>query len=262
MHSRQVLAAMAAGAALTAHASTYSDLYYDPQQPGSGVSVVQQLETAFITLYTYGADGRPTWLVASDARVIAYASPGGLPVFSGTLYKTEGSYHGGPYEPSKSKVIPVGTVSVEALDRDRLRLHYTAEGVSVVREVQRYTFAQPVELANYVAQASLRQVHAGQPFATLQVQADLLVHLDSETGIGFLRADDQLGRRCEYRGPFALGGKLARVTGTYTSDRGDQPAGTFELTDLEFTAHGFTAYLRTATGSGDSQYGRIAGLLR
>ena len=262
MTFRQVLAASAAGAALAAHASTYTDLYYDPQQPGSGMSLVQQSETAFITLFTYGADGKPTWLVAVDAPVIAYASPGALPVFSGTLYKTEGSYHGGPYDASRSKAVPVGQLGVEALDRDRVRVHYTADGVTVVRELRRYTFAQPVDLANYVAQASLRQVHAGQPFGTLQVQADLLVHLDAGTGIGFLRADDQLGRRCEYRGPYQFAGKLARVTGTYTCDRGDQPSGTFELADLEFTAHGFTAYLKTAAGNGDGQYGRLAGLLR
>lgn len=260
MTFRQVLAAAAAGAALTAHASNYSDLYYDPQQPGSGVSVVQQLETAFVTIYGFGPDGKPTWFVASDAPVIAYSTPGALPVFSGPLYKAEGSYHGGPYDASKSKMTQVGTLSLEALDRDRLRVHYTADGVSVVREVRRYTFAQEIDLANYVAQASLRQVRAGQPFGTLYLQADLLVHLDPATGIGFLRADDSLGHRCEYRGPYAISGKLARVSGTYTCNGGDQPAGTFELTDLEFTTHGFTGYLRTAVGNGDSQYGRLAGL--
>lgn len=260
MAFRQALAASAAAAALCANASTYSDLYYDPQQPGSGVSVVQQLETAFVTVYGYGADGKPTWFVASDAQVVAYRTPGALPVFSGTLYKAEGSFHGGPYDPSRSKMTPVGTLSLEALDRDRLRVHYTADGVTVVRDVRRYTFAQEIDLANYVAQASLRQVRAGQPFGTLYLQADLLVHLDPETGLGFLRADDSLGRRCEYRGPYQLSGKLARVSGTYACDGGDQPAGTFELTDLEFTTHGFTGYLRTAVGNGDSQYGRLAGL--
>ena len=260
MAFRQLLAAAAAGAALGAHASNYSDLYYDPQQPGSGVSVVHQLETAFVTIYGYGPDGKPTWFVASDAQVVAYGTPGALPVFSGTLYKAEGSYHGGPYDASKSKVTPVGTLSLEALDRERLRVHYTADGVTVVREVRRYTFAQEIELANYAAQASLRQVHAGQPFGTLSLQADLLVHLDSGTGMGFLRADDQLGRRCEYRGPYQLSGKLTRVSGTYTCNGGDQPAGTFELTDLEFTAHGFTGYLKTSAANGDGQYGRLAGV--
>src|SRR4051812_24900445 len=191
MPLRSFFAAVAASAALAAQASTYSDLWYDPQQPGSAVNVVQQLETAFITVYSYGADGKPMWLVASDARIIAYAEPGALPVFTGTLYRTEGSFHGAPYDPSRSRVVPVGELSLEVLDRNRLRVHYTADGTSVVRELRRYTFAQPIELSNYVAQFNLRQVVAGRPIGTLYVQADVLVHLDSATSTGFMRADDQ-----------------------------------------------------------------------
>jgi hypothetical protein len=260
MNFRLFFAAAAASAALSAHASTYSDLWYDPQQPGSAVNVVQQLETAFVTVYSYGPDGRPTWLVASDARITAYSEPGAFPIFHGTLYRTEGSFHGGAYDPARSKVVPVGELSLEVLDRNRLRVYYTAEGTSVVRELRRYTFAQPIELSHYVAQFNLRQVRAGQPFGTLYVQADVLVHLDSGTGTGFLRADDQLGRRCEYRGPYEVTGKLVHFSGAYTCDRGDQPSGTFEMTDLEFTAHGLTGYLRTSAPTGDGQYGRLGGL--
>ena len=257
MAFRLLAAAWAACASLCAHASTYSDLWYDPQQPGWGVSVVQQLETAFVTLYTYGPDGRPTWFVASDARIVSLSNPGAYPTFEGTLYRTEGSFHAGPWDAAKSKVVPVGTLYAEVVAKDRMRVHYSVDGVSLVKEVRRYAFAQPIELVTYVGQMMLRQVRASQPFGTLYVQADMLVHLDSESGVGFLRADDQLGRRCEYRGPYELQGKLVRMSGTYTCDKGDQPGGTFELSDLEFTAHGVTGYLRTASGA-DSQYGRMA----
>ena len=254
------LAAAAALASFAACAGTYTDLWFDPQQPGWGVSVVQQSETAFVTLYVYGADGKPTWYVASDARVIAYSEPGAFPIFSGTLYRTEGSYHAGPYDPTASKLVPVGDLQLEVTAKDRMRVHYTAEGARVVKEVRRYSFAQPIELANYVGQFNLRQARDGTPFGTLYVQADVLAHFNSESGQGFMRVDDQLGRRCEYRGPYELTGKLIRFSGAYTCDRGDTLAGTFEISDVEVTANGMTGYLRATSGT-HTQFGRFAALL-
>lgn len=260
MSMRRFIAAAALAAAAThSQAGNYSDLWFNPQEPGWGVQVTEQVETAFVTFYTYGADGKPTWFVASDAQVIAYSGAGGFPLYSGTLYKTEGTFHGQPYQPGASRVIPVGTLQLEVLGKDRMRVHYTAEGVSGVKEVQRLAVAQPVELANYSAKLALRQVRAGQPFGTLELQSEVLLHLNAETGQGYLRADDQLGRRCEFRGPYQVTGKLVRMTGAYECNAGDQRAGTFELSDVEVTAHGFTGYMRTASGS-DSQYGRMAAI--
>lgn len=254
-----LLAALAATlASFAASAGTYSDIWFNPQQPGWGVNVVQQSETAFVTLYVYGPDGKPTWYVASDAQVIAYA--GAFPVFRGALYRTEGSFHGGAYDPAASKLTAVGELYLETLDKDRMRVHYTAEGVSAVKEVRRYSFAQPIELANYVGQFNLRQARNGAPFGTLYVQADVLAHFNSENGQGFMRVDDQLGRRCEYRGPYELTGKLIRFTGSYTCNNGDTLAGTFDMSDVEVTAHGMTGYLRTTSGT-HTQFGRFAALL-
>jgi hypothetical protein len=75
-----------------------------------------------------------------------------------------------------------------------------------------------------------------------------------------MRVDDQLGRRCDYRGPYQQTGKLIRFSGDYTCTTGDTLAGTFEVTDLEVTANGITGYLRASSGT-HTQYGRFAALL-
>ncbi|HUP30147.1 MAG TPA: hypothetical protein VM122_08250 [Usitatibacter sp.] len=258
---RNTLATLAAAlAAFAAHAGTYSDIWFNPQQPGWGVSIVQQLETAFVTLYVHGPDGKPTWYVASDANVVAYSQPGAFPIFRGTLYRAEGSWHGSPYDAGAAKVIPVGEVSLEALAKDRIRVHYTAEGVTATKEVTRFSFQQPMDLGNFVAQFNLRQARDGIPFGTLYVQADMLLHFNPETGQGFARVDDQLGRRCEYRGPYQQSGKLIRFGGGYTCSSGDTLAGTFEMSDVEITANGMTGYLRATSGT-HTQYGRFAAIL-
>lgn len=229
--------------ALPARAGQFTDLWYNPQQSGWGMNVVQQLETAFVTLFVYGPDGKPTWYVAPDAHVIAYTS-GGLPLFSGPLYKTEGPWHGGPFDPTKVKVTPVGSISLEALAADRMRVHYSAEGAAnIVREVVRQTWQVPMVAANYAAQFILRQANPGQaPYGTHVYQADVLVHFDAEA---FIRVDDPLGVRCEFRGPYTQTGKLAQVSGSFNCNAGDSTEGSFEITDFEVTDHGVTGYLRT-----------------
>jgi hypothetical protein len=252
-------AALAFFAAFAAHAGTFSDIWFNPQEPGWGVSIVQQSDTAFVTLYVYGPDGKPTWYVATEARITAYGA-GALPLFAGTLYRTEGSWHAGPYDPARAKLVAVGEVQLETLAKDRMRVHYTVDGVSLAKEITRFGFSQPIELGNYVAQFNLRQARAGAPFGMLYVQADMLVHFDSQTGRGYVRADDQLGRRCEYRGPYQLTGKLIRFSGDFTCSSGDAQAGSFEMTDVEVTANGITGYLRATSGT-HTQYGRFAALL-
>jgi len=260
---KRIGAAVAACVALGVHAN-YTDLWYNPQESGWGANVVQQLETAFVTLFVYGPDGAPTWYVASEARVIAYM-PGALPLFTGTLYRTRGPWHGGPFDASKVSVQPVGTVWLEALAKDRLRITYDAEGSHVVREVVRQTWELPIAGGNYVGSFNLRQaaVSTGTPFGTLQFHADMLLHVDGEGG-AFLRADDSLGRRCEYRGAHRQTGKLATVNGDFACGAGangvEGMSGRFEITDFEVTSHGVTGYLRT-TSPTLTQYGRFGGVL-
>jgi hypothetical protein len=242
--------------ALPARAGQFSDLWFNPQESGWGMNVVQQLDTAFVTLFVYGPDGKPTWYVAPAVEVIAYSSGGGLPVFAGALYKTEGPYHAGPFDPSKVKATVVGSISLEALALDRVRVYYRAEGSpEIVREVVRQTWQAPVLASNYAAQFVLRQAHPGQPpYGTRVYQGDMLVHFDQEA---FIRVDDHLGVRCEYRGPYQQSGKIARVTGSFTCDGGDSPAGSFEITELEVTQHGVSGYLRTSSAQ-TSAWGRFA----
>jgi len=252
-------AAAALCACLPATAGQYSDLWWNPKESGWGVNVVQQLETAFVTLFVYDADGRPTWYVAPAASVYAYAA-GGLPQFRGALYRTRGPWHGGPFDPKRVEVAPAGEVYLEVLEKNRMRVYYTADGVAVSKEVVRQTWDQPVVAGNYVGQFALRQVRpeAGAPFGVRDFPGDVLVHFDG--GQGFMRVDDPL-RRCEYRGAYETTGKLIRFTGAYTCSAGDGAEGTFTVEDLEISANGLTGYLRTWSG-GLNQYGRFAALMR
>ena len=250
-------AALLAAAAHSASAGQYSDLWWNPQESGWGVNVVQQVETAFVTLFVYDTDGKPTWYVAPAARITHYGTAG--PLFSGTLYRTRGPWHGGPFDPAKVQAVAVGDVDLEVLAKDRMRVHYRADGAVVAKEVVRQTWEQPVIGAFYAGQFALRQVApGGPPVGTRDYPGDVLVHFDS--GVGLMRVDDPL-RRCEYRGPYQTTGKYIRFSGNYACSSGDGAQGTFEVNELEVSANGLTGYLRTWAGD-VNQFGRFAAVLR
>jgi hypothetical protein len=91
MPFRNILAALVAAASLHAAAGEYTDLWWNPQESGWGANIVQQGETAFVTLFVYGPDGEPTWYVAPAARTFAFDASG-RPALRGTLYRTKGPW--------------------------------------------------------------------------------------------------------------------------------------------------------------------------
>lgn len=253
---RCIAAAAAAFFASAAHAGSYTDIWFDPQQPGWGVSIVHQDENAFATLFLYGPDGRPTWYVASDAHAIAFSGIDGSPLFHGTLYKTEGSWFGAPFDAARSRTTPVGELYLEARGKDRIRLEYTADGVSGARIIQRFSFEQPIVSGGFEAQWRLQQARAGQRIGILLLNGELLMQfLDGQAEVTVL---DQFGRTCVLRGPYTLAGKLVNASGTYSCNKGETLAGTFALSDVEATAHGVTGFLRLE-GDGLVQAGTFAG---
>jgi hypothetical protein len=232
--------------------SDYSDLWWNPQESGWGMNIAQQGETAFVTLFVYGPDGKPTWYFASDARVFALDASGN-PAFRGTLYKANGPWLGGPFDPANVAIQPVGQLVIEPRADARLNLSYSAEGVSVSKDVVRNTFSAPEIGTTYLGSFSLREaVPGGTPYGTVQYSGEVLVQLAGD--LAFMRAETPAGR-CEYRGKRTPMGKYARIEGEFSCTNGE--AGTYDIAEFEVTQHGFSGYLRTFSAS-TNQYGRFA----
>ncbi|HET9470218.1 MAG TPA: hypothetical protein VFO24_03875, partial [Usitatibacter sp.] len=100
-------------AAPPAHATTYStdftDLWFNPNESGWGVNVIQQYNTLFATMFIYGTDTAPRWFVAPDVE----PSPAGSQnVFTGQLYQTTGpSFTATSFDPNAVTKTVVGTVT-------------------------------------------------------------------------------------------------------------------------------------------------------
>ena len=100
-------------------------LWWHPAEPGWGITLNHQDNTLFATLFIYGDDGTPTWLVAPDARWDGVA-------FTGTLYRTAGSpFDRMPWQ-GMTGADPVGdiTLTFSGPDKGTVRYSYQVGGVA------------------------------------------------------------------------------------------------------------------------------------
>jgi hypothetical protein len=233
------------------HAANLTDLWWVPAESGWGVNVVQQEETAVVTLHVYDADRRPMWLTGIAS---VYGQVNGQPQFRGTLYRTRGDFHAGPFDPRGTTAEPAGPFWLSPLGPHVAELEYHVDGATVRKTIERHTFGLAQTAAWYAASFRLRQsTGAGTPVGTVEYDADVLLHFE---GTQATVKVDRPGETCLYRGPLAQSGRFVDVRGTF--ECAGQPGGTFEITSLELTEHGVTGHLRLVR-SDRTEFGRFGG---
>jgi hypothetical protein len=130
-------------------------MWYEPEQPGWGMSVTQQGDTVFAVLFVYDNNGLPRWFVASNI-VDTGASPNFLvsEVHSGTLYQTTGPALLVPSDPAAFKVTAVGTIQLAYVQpTNNLSVTYTINGTTVSKVVAPQTWGSnaPTLIGKYGA---------------------------------------------------------------------------------------------------------------
>jgi hypothetical protein len=87
-----------------------SDLWWNPNESGWGVNLVEQGTILFATLFVYDANGRAHWYVSPDMQASSLNTPTDQPVtFMGTLYETTGPVAAENFNPSQVVGRRVGT---------------------------------------------------------------------------------------------------------------------------------------------------------
>ncbi|MEO7742938.1 MAG: hypothetical protein ABIR98_08385 [Usitatibacter sp.] len=105
----------------------YSDLWFNPSQPGWGVFLDQQGATLFATLFTHDSGGNPQWLFMSNGTRQADGS------FTGDLHRTRG-----PLTQALKNVVTVGSMRFEPGAGDEAQLVYYVDGGLFTRSVERF----------------------------------------------------------------------------------------------------------------------------
>lgn len=118
-----------------APAFDYTDLWWNPNESGWGLSITQHAShMIFAAWFTYGPDGKATW----------YTMPGGTwtspTTFTGTVYTASGPAFNGPFDKSQVVSVPVGSAALSFSDASNGTLAYTVNGVSDRKTITRQPF--------------------------------------------------------------------------------------------------------------------------
>jgi hypothetical protein len=119
--------------ASTPPAIDYSDLWWNPNESGWGMTITQQYGVMFLAWYVYNGSGNPVWYVAPDCVVVGSAC-------SGSVYSTTGPPLGPSFNPNSVIASTAGTITVTFVDANNATISYTVNGVSSTKQITRQTF--------------------------------------------------------------------------------------------------------------------------
>jgi hypothetical protein len=239
-------------------------LWLDPAESGWGLSLAQQGDVVFATLFVYDDAHRPAWYVAPGVRddgreTFAAAEP----VFVGPLYRTAGPVFSGAFDPHAVSATAVGDIQLQYVAGNggkALQLAYNLDGVHVVKTLQPQSWGDDGALfaGHYVGAAPKLAASPSScdPLVLATPNPLLPFGFTVAAGPGPREIQVTWGTGidvvCSLDGTYAQRGQLGTVTGAigcfplgFTPQR-DVGA---ELTELAIGPHGFTGLATFRQGS-------------
>ncbi len=221
-------------AAGTTHGPDWTDLWWNPAESGWGINIIHQSNTLFATIFVYEGDRSPHWFAATEMNGAGNAYSGGLFQPSGPAYT--GPWNGGVTVPS------VGSISINFTSTNTATLSYTANGISVTKNIQRQTFRGNNLSGEYfgglvaTTNCSPPNVLAHGPFR--------VTHANSAGGGGTVTISldfiTSAGQNCTYTGAYTATGRVGSISGSYSCTAGPTN-GTFTMTEVDAGRNGFNA---------------------
>ena len=133
------LAAIAFAAAGFAHGENYQGLWWNPDEPGWGVSIAHQGDILFASWFTYDVDTGGMWLYFPNAAKTETAT------YSGALYRNAGPpFSASTFDPTQVRPTQIGTGTFVFADSSNAAFTYTVNGITQSKTITRFNFSSPV----------------------------------------------------------------------------------------------------------------------
>jgi len=250
-----VVFGMMGSAGATSANTDLSDIWFNPNEGGWGMQMVNTGTFVFATIFIYGQDGKPTWLTGQLNKTGAAPT-----TYTGALYVTAGPYFGGPFDPNAVTVRVAGTMTFVLNTVTTGQLTYSVDDVVVNKSVQR----QPLTLDNYSGTyvAYLTQTISGcnNPTINRKLTDPRAISITQNGNAAVVVTTANNGSVCTINGTFTQLGRMGQVQGTYTCSSGE--VGTAVLFEMNNVPYMFTARLQSQSSNfGCTSSGELAGVI-
>ncbi len=236
--------------------TTFSDVWWNPNESGWGMVVAHQQNFMFTTFYIYRADGSPYWVTGQLQKVGTSGLATSPAVFTGPVYETHGPWFGGAFNSAAVGYQYVGTATFSAPTALNATLQYSIDGVSVTKNIERQTLSN-INFSSQYAGGTVYQLSQCIPSQSSNngrtiSDTGLLTVVQSGTSFHM----DAVGQdaNCSFNGTYLQNGSLGQVNGNYSCLTGE--VGTFTMYAMQWTLYGMTAGV-----TGQSQFCRFNGFL-
>jgi len=118
----------------TSAAAPITGLWWNESESGWGITLTQQVDIIFVTMFTYDTNGFPHWYFASDCAIWGDGCSGELFELAGGSSPTD------TWEPLL-KLEPVGTIIFTFTNYDTGSVEYTINGIAGSRQITRQIWA-------------------------------------------------------------------------------------------------------------------------
>ncbi|HLX22629.1 MAG TPA: YncE family protein [Usitatibacter sp.] len=115
----------------------YTDMWWNPNEPGWGAAITQQADTIFVAWYVYNPDmsGNPIWFVAPDCEIAADGASCG-----GAAYQVKGPPFGTTFDPKQVVSTNVGQFRLTFDDANHGTFNYLGTTIFVSKTITRMLF--------------------------------------------------------------------------------------------------------------------------
>lgn len=255
----------AAGSVRAAATTNFTDQWWVASESGWGASVHQQSDTLVVNLLVYGADGKPTWFIATAP--LQAEAPGGHTVFAGDLWATRGPYYGAAlFNPASVDARKVGVLNFDASSASNATISYSVDGVPVVKEVTRHTWDHENLTGTYYGAWNGDRLNCiNQPIgfkARFEDPLTIVVEHDADGTVNVTwRYLD--GGSESFSGTYTQSGHLGRIDGDFHPEG----FGYISISEIEVMSSGFSArfegdLITSHWRDWCEMRGRIGGVLR
>jgi hypothetical protein len=113
----------------------YTDLWWNPQESGWGISINQHSSGALLaTWFTYDQAGNPTWFSLQPGQWTSATN------FTGPIYRTTGPAFATHFDASRFGISQVGTGTLSFESPSSAAFTYTVNGISGTRHIERMVY--------------------------------------------------------------------------------------------------------------------------